>query len=146
MCRSLEISWTLACHLSLGSSIVRASHRSSEGCGFHPSLGLRNCFSGVRAWRTFIYHSTYLQVPTFLVYIIKECSLTMLIRLMHCLLIIKYIKYIIMWQWIHGSTYVVWRPLVITSDWWTDGLNNTLFARENTSPASHYHTWAQPEI
>ena len=51
---------TLALHLRLESSIVRASHRSSEGCGFDPRLGLGNCFSGVRAWRTFIYHIRYL--------------------------------------------------------------------------------------
>ena len=47
---------TLAHHLSLGSSMVRASHRSSEGCGFDPHLELRNCFSEVKAWRMFIYH------------------------------------------------------------------------------------------
>ena len=33
---------TLAHHLSLGSSMVRASQRSSEGRGFDPHLGLRN--------------------------------------------------------------------------------------------------------
>ena len=30
--------------LSLGSSLVRVSHWSSEGCGFDPRLGLRNHF------------------------------------------------------------------------------------------------------
>ena len=35
---------TLAHHLSLSSSMVRASHRSSEGCGFDPRLGLRIVF------------------------------------------------------------------------------------------------------
>ena len=55
---------TLAHHMSLGSSMVRASHRSSEGCGFDPCLVLRNRFSEVRAWRTFIYHLRYLQAPT----------------------------------------------------------------------------------
>ena len=29
----------------LGSSMVRASHRSSEGCMFDPRLGFRNRFS-----------------------------------------------------------------------------------------------------
>ena len=42
--------------MSLGSSMVGASHRSSEGCGFDPHLGLRNRFSEDRAWRSFIYH------------------------------------------------------------------------------------------
>ena len=46
--------FTLAHHLSLGSLMVRASHRSSEGCGFDPCLGLRNRFSEYRAWRSFI--------------------------------------------------------------------------------------------
>ena len=36
---------TSAHHLSLGSSMVRPSHRSSEGCGLDPRLGLRNRFS-----------------------------------------------------------------------------------------------------
>ena len=40
---------TLARHLSLGSSMVRASYRSSEGCGFDPCLGLRNRSSEDRA-------------------------------------------------------------------------------------------------
>ena len=35
-------SWPSLCHLSPGSSMVRASHRRSEGCGFDPCLGLRN--------------------------------------------------------------------------------------------------------
>ena len=37
----------LAHHLSLGSSMVRASDRSSEGCGFDPRLGLRNHFLSI---------------------------------------------------------------------------------------------------
>ena len=45
ICRS----YTLARHLSLGSSMIRASYRSSEGCGFDPGLGLRNRFSEDRA-------------------------------------------------------------------------------------------------
>ena len=40
----------LVCH----SSMVRASYRSLEGCGFDPRLGLRNRFSEVRIRRTFI--------------------------------------------------------------------------------------------
>ena len=32
------------CHLSPGSSMVRASHRGSKGCGFDSRLGLRNIF------------------------------------------------------------------------------------------------------
>ena len=39
----------------VGSSMVRASHRSSESCGFDPRMGLRNHFSD-RTWRSFIYH------------------------------------------------------------------------------------------
>ena len=45
--------------------MVRASHWSSEGCGFDPHLGFRNRFSDDRAWRMFIYHSRYLQAPPF---------------------------------------------------------------------------------
>ena len=37
----------LARHLSLGSSMVRASNRSSEGCGFDPRLGLRYHFLSI---------------------------------------------------------------------------------------------------
>ena len=48
---------TLAHYLSLGSSMVRASYRSSEGCGFNPRLGLRNRFSEYRAWRSFNHSS-----------------------------------------------------------------------------------------
>ena len=48
-----------ALHLSLGSSMVRASHRSSEGCGFDPRLGLKNRFSEDRAWRSFICHLNF---------------------------------------------------------------------------------------
>ena len=36
---------TIARHLGLGSSMVRTSHRSSEGCGFGLRLGLRNRLS-----------------------------------------------------------------------------------------------------
>ena len=39
-----DISQPSLCHLSLGSSMVRASHRRSEGCGFDSRLGLRNIF------------------------------------------------------------------------------------------------------
>ena len=52
-------------HLSVGSLMVRTSHRSSEGCGLDPRLLLRNRFSEVRAWRTFIYPPRYLQTSTF---------------------------------------------------------------------------------
>ena len=55
---------TLARHLSLGSSMVRASHRSSEGRGFDPRPGLNNRFSENRVWRTFIYHSFKLSPST----------------------------------------------------------------------------------
>ena len=47
VCMSLtnqDISQPSLCHLSLGSSMVRASHRRSEGCGFNSRLGLRNIF------------------------------------------------------------------------------------------------------
>ena len=37
----------LAHHLTLGSSMVRASHLSSEDCGFDPHLGLRNQFPSI---------------------------------------------------------------------------------------------------
>ena len=52
-----HICWTctLPCHLSLYSSMVGVSHRSSGGCGFDPHLGLRNRFSEYRAWWSFIY-------------------------------------------------------------------------------------------
>ena len=43
----------LVCH----SSMVRASYRSSEGCGFYPRLGLRYRFFEVRIRRTFICQS-----------------------------------------------------------------------------------------
>ena len=36
--------------------MVRASHRSSEDCRFDPRLRLRNCFSGVILWRSFMCH------------------------------------------------------------------------------------------
>ena len=51
-----HIYWTCTCvyHLSLGSSMVRAFYRLSEGYGFDPRLGLRNRFSEVMTWRTFI--------------------------------------------------------------------------------------------
>ena len=73
---SINLSWlplrshicrtcNLARHLSLGSWMVRASHRSSEGCGFDSHPGLKNHFSGFRAWRIFIDHLRYLQAPTF---------------------------------------------------------------------------------
>ena len=42
------ISWPSLCHLSPGSSMVRASHRRSEGCGFDSRLGLRNIFLSLR--------------------------------------------------------------------------------------------------
>ena len=35
---------TLAHHLSLGCSMFRTSHQSSESCGFDPNLGVRNRF------------------------------------------------------------------------------------------------------
>ena len=40
--------WRSLCHLSPGSSMVRASHRRSEGCGFDSRLGLRNIFLSLR--------------------------------------------------------------------------------------------------
>ena len=40
--------------LNFGSSSVQTSHRSSKGYGFEISIGLRNRFSEVRAWWTFI--------------------------------------------------------------------------------------------
>ena len=42
------ISWRSLCHLSPGSSMVRASHWTSEGCGFDSRLGLRNIFLSLR--------------------------------------------------------------------------------------------------
>ena len=39
-----DISQPSLCHPSLGSSMVRASHRRSEICGFDSCLGLRNIF------------------------------------------------------------------------------------------------------
>ena len=40
--------WPSLCHLSPGISMVRASHRRSEGCGFDSHLGLRNIFLSLR--------------------------------------------------------------------------------------------------
>ena len=37
----------LAHHLSFNSSMVRASHRLSECCGFDPRLGLRDHFLSI---------------------------------------------------------------------------------------------------
>ena len=65
ICRTC--SW--ACHLSVGSSMVRASHQLSEGCGFDFRLGLRNRYSKVRAWPTFINRLRYLQAHTSTTYI-----------------------------------------------------------------------------
>ena len=42
------ISCPSLCHLSPGSSMVRASHWRSDGCGFDPRLGLRNIFLSLR--------------------------------------------------------------------------------------------------
>ena len=56
---------TLAHHLSLGSSIVRASQRSSEGCGFDPHLGLRNRFMRTELGELSSIILRYLQAPTF---------------------------------------------------------------------------------
>ena len=56
---------TLADHLSLGSSMVRASYRSSEGCEFDPRLGLRIIFwvSSLKVvhlpWRLIPCHSNF---------------------------------------------------------------------------------------
>ena len=36
------------CHQNPGSSMVRASHRRSEGCGFDPRLGFRDIFLSLR--------------------------------------------------------------------------------------------------
>ena len=91
-------------HLSLGSSIVRASHRSSEGCGFDSRLGLRNCFPENRAWRTFITHSNmiFIYLSTFsklMVFIVLEMRLFILFTFrslwvcgkwaVHCLAVMK---------------------------------------------------------
>ena len=52
-----DISQLSLCHLSLGSSMVRASHRRSEVCGFDSRLGLRNilwvdeCLSSQKVFR-----------------------------------------------------------------------------------------------
>ena len=54
---------TLPYHLYLGSSVARASHRTSEGCVFNLRLGLRNRFSEERAWRKKIYHSKSSNLP-----------------------------------------------------------------------------------
>ena len=42
---------------------IEPSHWSSEGGRFGICLGLRNCFSEVIAWRTFIDHLWFLQAP-----------------------------------------------------------------------------------
>ena len=50
---------TLAHHLSLGGSMVRVSHQSSEGCRFDPRLGLKNRSFEVWAGRMSIYHHLF---------------------------------------------------------------------------------------
>ena len=55
----------LAHHLSLGSSMVRMSRRSSEICGFDPRLGLRNNFVRIELDDLSSLLS-YIQVLTFL--------------------------------------------------------------------------------
>ena len=51
---SLEISWD---HRCMNVRQALSSEKwSSEACEFDLRLGLRNCFSEDRAWRTFIYH------------------------------------------------------------------------------------------
>ena len=52
---------TWARHLSSGSSMVKASHWSTEGCGFDNCLGLRKRFYEIGTWRTFFDHLTYLR-------------------------------------------------------------------------------------
>ena len=42
------ISWPSLCHLSPSSSMVRASHRGSEGCGLDPRLRLGDIFLGLQ--------------------------------------------------------------------------------------------------
>ena len=65
---------TLAHHLSLGNSMVRASYWSSEGCRFDPRLGLRNCFSEYRAQRSFVYliYTNFMHF-SYLIYIDNAC-------------------------------------------------------------------------
>ena len=51
------------------SLMVRASHRSSESCGFDPRLGLRNRFLRMELDERSSIISTFRQVPTFAKYI-----------------------------------------------------------------------------
>ena len=70
----------LAHHLTLGSWMVRASHRSPQGCGFGSPLGLSNRCSELWARRTYICHPWYLQVPTRVTYIssLFSCSVAVI--------------------------------------------------------------------
>ena len=61
--------FTLARHLSIGSSIVRASHRSSKVVGLTPTWGSKIVSLKARTSRTFIDHLRYLQAPTSTTYI-----------------------------------------------------------------------------
>ena len=47
-------------HPSLGSALVRASHRLSEGYRFNPRLDLRYRITEIKSWRTFIDYLTHL--------------------------------------------------------------------------------------
>ena len=47
-------------HPSLGSAMVRASHRLSEGYRFNPRLDLRYRITEIKSWRTFIDYLTHL--------------------------------------------------------------------------------------
>ena len=79
---------TCAFHLSLGSSMVRASHRSYDGCRLDPRLRVRNCFSEVRAWRMFIYHSKYLHAPTIPTYLSQDEGTVLLMKVVKYLSIV----------------------------------------------------------
>ena len=60
-----DISQPSLCHLSLGSSTVRASHRRSEGCGFDSRLGLRNMLLYIRQSEGYEFDSNQLGLRCF---------------------------------------------------------------------------------
>ena len=65
--------YTLADHLSLGSSMVRASHRSLEGCGFVPHWGSEIVLLRIGLDERSSIILRYVQAPTLLKYISYYC-------------------------------------------------------------------------
>ena len=67
---------TLAHHLSLGSSMLRASYRSSEGCRFDSCLGLRNRFFEEQSLTNVHLIQSISKLPQFKLYISSNTLFT----------------------------------------------------------------------